>query len=293
MAAKLDFAAARAGTPVRLVPQGLAKPWGRRALGDWGLGLDDSMAGQPIGEIHHVGAGDDPALLIKTLFTADRLSVQVHPDDRAARASGARRGKDEAWVVLAAEPGAQIGLGLASPTTVAALRAAALDGSIVGMMRWHDCVAGDVFVTPAGTIHAIGSGVTLFEIQQNCDLTYRLYDYGSGRTLHLDDAIAVADTAAWAPMPPLPAPGPERELLVAGPGFVLERLRIAGAGRLAPPVGVPAWVAISAGEGQIGGEGIAPGEVWLLDGHTGVAGDAELLVAHVGTAPAAALWQPA
>jgi mannose-6-phosphate isomerase len=279
---------------VRLSPRMMPKPWGRTTLGDWGLGLCKSGGGQAIGEIHHIDdAAADPALLVKTLFTAERLSVQVHPDNHAARTSGAARGKDEAWVVLAADPGARIGLGLNRPVDAETLRAAALDGSIVELLHWHQCVPGDVFFTPAGTIHAIGGGVTLFEIQQNSDLTYRLFDYGRGRPLHLDAGLAVAHHGPWQRQPRQSPAGPGRELLVAGPSFVLERLKVAGAGTLRPPAGDTAWVAVVGGSGRLGENAFAPGEVWSLVAPLPVSGVAELLVAHVGDRAIADLWSPA
>ncbi len=190
--------AADAPGPQRLQPQAHAKAWGRRGVSPWGLGL--TGAALTIGEIHHAQPGhDDPELLVKTLFTGERLSIQVHPDCVAAARLGLKRGKDEAWVVLAAEPGAVIGLGLAEAMDADTLRAAAIDGSIVERLLWHACAPGDVFFTPAGTIHAIGAGVTLFEVQQNNDITWRLYDYGRNRGLHLDTGPWNAATDAWAP----------------------------------------------------------------------------------------------
>src|SRR5262249_13298778 len=129
----------------------------------------------------------------KFLFTSERLSIQVHPDDPAARAAGHPRGKDEAWLVLGADAGATIGLGLTHAVSREALRAAALDGSVEGLIDWRPVQTGDCFYSPAGTIHALGAGLTVLEIQQNLDLTYRLYDYGRPRELHLDEALAVAD----------------------------------------------------------------------------------------------------
>jgi mannose-6-phosphate isomerase len=264
----------------RLEPRAVAKPWGRRQLGPWGLGLGDGSA---IGEIHHVTPGDDDRpLLVKTLFTAERLSVQVHPDNAAAAARGHSRGKDEAWVVLAAEPGAAIGLGLDAPLDPAALRAAALDGSLVDRLVWRPCAPGDVFFTPAGTIHAIGAGLTLFEIQQNLDVTYRLFDYGRGRRLDLDEGIAVATTAAWQPHP---MPGPT---LVSCDAFTIERVR--GAGGLLASASVPVWVAAVSGIGRLGDDVLRPGEVWLVDAPVRVTGDAELLLTHEGRA---GVWQAA
>jgi mannose-6-phosphate isomerase len=192
--------------------------------------------------------------------------------------------------VLAAEPGATIGLGLKAPTDAAVLRAAALDGSIIDMMIWHPCAPGDVFYTPAGTIHAIGAGVTLFEVQQNLDLTFRLFDYGRDRELHLDAALAVADLSGWAPPAALASPGPGRELLVEGQGFVLERLRLSGSGTLA---GRPAWAAIIAGEARFGGQAARAGEVWYVDAPVQVSGDVVMLLAYPGAAAATDLWRDA
>jgi mannose-6-phosphate isomerase len=283
-----------AGVPQRLVPVASAKPWGRRIAGLSGLGTLAVDAGAVIGEIHHrlVDAGD-PELLVKTLFTGERLSVQVHPDAAAARQAGFPRGKDEAWVVLAAEPGACIGLGLKAATDAATLRAAALDGSIVDMMFWHPCQAGDVLFSPAGTIHAIGAGVTLFEIQQNLDLTYRLHDYGRGRELHLDAAMAVVDLGAWSPPPALPSPGPGRELLVEGPGFVFERVRLDGRATVVPPPGRPAWLAIVGGTAQLAGAPVAAGEVWYAEAPCALLGDGEILIAYPGDTALPHLWQGA
>lgn len=278
-----------APAPRRLLPQAHAKAWGRRGDSPWGLGL--TSAALAIGEIHHHQPwASDPDLLVKTLFTGDRLSIQVHPDCAAAAKLGLRRGKDEAWVVLAAEPGAVIGLGLRQACDTATLRAAALDGSIVDLLCWHPCAPGDVFYTPAGTIHAIGAGVMLFEIQQNNDVTWRLHDYGRDRGLHLDEGLAMALTNAWAPPAPLESPGPGRELLVFGPGFVLERVRLAGKARLRPAAGRPLWVAVVDGAGRIDAAHFGRGEVWLADAGTALTGRADLLLAYPGADPVADLW---
>src|SRR5690606_27464023 len=155
---------------IRLETRRVAKPWGRRRL--WpGLG-DVPAGGAPVGEVwFQPPDGSDPDLLVKYLFTSERLSIQVHPDDEAARARGHPRGKDEAWLVLDAEPGATIGLGLIEAIDRDTLRRAALDGSIERLLDWRPVKAGDFFYSRAGTIHAIGPGLTLVEVQQNVDLT--------------------------------------------------------------------------------------------------------------------------
>ena len=283
---------ADAKVPRRLAPQAHAKTWGRKADSPWGLGLTaDALA---IGEIHHAQTwANDPELLVKTLFTAERLSIQVHPDCAAAARLGLKRGKDEAWVVLAAEPGAVIGLGLVAGCDPETLRAAAIDGTIVDRLHWHGCAPGDVYYTPAGTIHAIGGGVTLFEIQQNNDVTWRLHDYGRNRGLHLDEALSVATMTAWQPPPPLAAPGPGRELLVAGQGFVLERVRLAGTAQLQPAPGRPLWLAVVDGAGQIADAAYATGDVWLAEAAAMLTGHAELLLAYPGAEPVPHLWKEA
>ncbi|RYY22799.1 MAG: phosphoheptose isomerase, partial [Sphingomonadales bacterium] len=159
------------------------KPWGRTdipdAFGDFG--------GRRIGEIWFSHpAGEAAPIMVKFLFTSERLSIQVHPDDEAARAAGFPRGKEECWLILDAEPGAELGVGLNTETTREALRNAALDGTIVDMIDWRPSKANDFVYNRAGTIHAIGGGLTVVEVQQNVDCTYRLYDYGRPRELHLD-----------------------------------------------------------------------------------------------------------
>ncbi len=170
------------------------KPWGR----------DDIPAhfgapkGKRIGEIWYDDGSDIPLpLLIKWLFTSEKLSVQVHPNDAQARARGFPSGKEECWYVVSAEPGAVIGMGTKHALSSDELRAASLDGSIEDLLDWKPVQAGDYFYIAACTVHAIGAGIVLVEVQQYADLTYRLYDYGrldkgKPRALHLDDGVAVS-----------------------------------------------------------------------------------------------------
>ena len=198
------------------------KPWGRHALAP--LFADQPADAAPVGEIWFPDSTAVPReLLVKYLFTSQRLSVQVHPDDATAQTRGYPRGKDEAWVVLSAEPGSTIALGLKEPMSAEAVRAAALDGSIEDMLDWRPVKAGDVIYSRAGTVHAIGKGLSLIEIQQNLDLTYRFYDYGSGRELHLDDALEVASLGPFEPLAPPRQCGEGRLILSENAAFVLER----------------------------------------------------------------------
>jgi mannose-6-phosphate isomerase len=267
----------------RLETRRVEKVWGRRDL----LPAFDAVeeSGEPVGEIWFEDPrGGDPELLVKYLFTSERLSIQVHPDDAAARVSGYPRGKDEAWVILSADPGATIGIGLREAASREELRAAALDGRIEHMLDWRPAKAGDVYYSPAGTVHALGPGLTLIEVQQNVDLTYRLYDYGRPRELHLEEGIAVSDPVPYvAPFAPREL-GAGRTILADGPAFVLERWTgPAKRGRL--DAGGPLWLVPISGGGTIDGERLEAGTAWLVEGSADVAIDAgsDVLVAYTGS----------
>ena len=177
----------------RLEPKLVEKPWGRTEL----PAMFGPTAGRRIGEVWFTGGGDDLPLLAKYIFTSEGLSIQVHPNDEQAHARGLAQGKSECWAILDAEPGATLGLGLKHTLDKDDLRAAALDGSIERLINWRPVAAGDFVFVPSGTVHAIGAGISLLEFQQNSDVTYRLYDYGRPRELHLDDGIAVANSAPF------------------------------------------------------------------------------------------------
>lgn len=179
---------------MKLATHLVEKPWGRHDL-PVPFNALPGAAGKQIGEIwfepQDSGASRQE-LLIKYIFTSERLSVQVHPDDVQGRARGLSGGKSECWYILAADEGATLGLGTKQPLSPDELRAAALDGSIEQLMDWKQVSAGDFFFVPAGTVHAVGAGISVIEVQQNVDVTYRLYDYGRPRELHLDDGVSVA-----------------------------------------------------------------------------------------------------
>lgn len=172
------------------------KPWGVTRL----TPPFEMPVGKRIGEIWFQGAEQAPPLplLVKHLFTSQALSIQVHPDDKQAQARGWGGGKEECWYILEAEPGAQLGIGTNRSVDAAELRRAAKSGDIQNLIEWHNVKPGMLFHIPPGTIHAIGAGIRLIEIQQNSDITYRLYDYGRPRELHLDDG---ADIAKATPFP--------------------------------------------------------------------------------------------
>jgi mannose-6-phosphate isomerase len=257
----------------RLTTHRVEKPWGRHKL--WSGFGDVPEGGAAVGEIwfdaKDVAA---PELMVKYLFTSERLSIQVHPDDAAAHAAGYKRGKDEAWLVLDAERDSTIALGTREVTTREALAAGALDGSIVDMVDWKPVKAGDVIYSAAGAVHAIGAGITLIEVQQNVDLTYRLYDYGRPRELHLEAGIAVSDPVPFIapPMPGEVAPG--RALLCEGGKFVLERWSWDGVRGVTLPDGVSGWLVPVTGSGRINGAAFAAGECWMAEGTNEIAIDA-------------------
>jgi len=232
----------------RLSPRFLEKVWGSEHLEPW-----FPSTGAKIGEVWFEGSDGLP-LLVKFLFTSGKLSVQVHPDDDYAAKHHNSRGKTEMWHVLAAEPGAQIAAGLREPVSAERLRATALSGEIEQLLAWHDARPGDTFFIPAGTVHAIGAGLTLCEIQQLSDITYRLYDYGRPRELHIDESLAVS----------VRGPHPARveadgDTLVSCAHFTVTRHRVSGVIQLAHP---PDLLIVIEGEGHIAGEAVRAGEVW-------------------------------
>ena len=256
------------------------KPWGRHALG---FGFADQPAdADPVGEIWYKTPGDDtPDLLVKYLFTSEKLSVQVHPDDKQAQARGLPRGKDECWTLLAAEADSTIALGTLEPMTAEQLRDAALDGSIEQKLDWKPVKAGDFFYAKSGTVHAIGAGITLIEIQQNSETTYRLYDYGRPRELHLEDGVAVSDAR---PFVAPEAPGKiaeDRSILVNGPKFVLERWT-GGERTVKVPAGTKGWFVPVTGNGTADGTNWTAGDCLTFEGDVQLRAseDADLLFAY-------------
>ena len=139
------------------------------------------------------------------------------------------------------------------------MRAAARDGRIESLLDWRPVRQGECFYSPAGTIHAIGGGLSLIEIQQNLDLTYRLYDYGRPRELHVEDALAVAHPGPWSPAFAPVFHGPGRQILAAGGAFVLERWSARG-----DAAGDMMVVPIESG-GSIGGAALDAGDVWRVE----------------------------
>ncbi len=209
--------------PLQLKPALHAKVWGGRRLQTvLGIALPSSepfgeawimhdtatvangpLRGQTVAELLRaygrdlLGSSGDPAygmpLLAKFLDAREWLSIQVHPNDQQAAAlDGETRGKTEAWYVIASEPGSTLVFGVQPGHTAAELADAIAQNTVEAMLNTVEVVAGDViFVTP-GTIHALGPGILIYEIQQSSDLTYRLYDYGRPRELHVEKGLTVS-----------------------------------------------------------------------------------------------------
>ncbi|MBX7458295.1 class I mannose-6-phosphate isomerase [Qipengyuania sp. 1NDH17] len=230
----------------------LVKPWGRRDL----PAPFASPCGDAVGEIWF----DTPALLrdilTKYLFTAEQLSVQVHP---LAEHCPVGAGKDECWLVTQAAPGARLAIGFRQEVAREDIRSAALDGSIEGMLDWREVQVDDFLYVPSGTVHAIGPGLTLVEVQQNTDVTFRLYDYGRPRELHLDEAMRSVR--------PGPHPAglgrkvdPRRsQVLVDGPHYSVVQVAGVPGQEIAPYRGAVQILPL-AGHCTIAGEAVAPGQ---------------------------------
>lgn len=251
----------RIDLPMTLSTRIVEKVWGRESLPAPFRAPD----GVRVGEIWFEPPPAIPQLLVKYLFTSEKLSVQCHPNAAQAQEAGlGTTGKDECWVVIAAEPGASLGIGFDRDLGPEAMREAALDGSIENLMRWFEVKAGDVFYIPANTVHAIGAGCSIIEVQQNTDITYRLYDYGRPRELHLDAGMAVADASPYDTSLYQRLPDSGSATLVDGPFFRLDWVDGVADDGLLYTYAQPLLVLPLAGEVLIsGGEVVKPGECAL------------------------------
>lgn len=203
--------------PFRLEPWFRTRIWGFHDLTPW---YNYKTEGEPIGEVwltgemcraatgllagqsleqialqhgrnllgNTYGDGQFP-LLIKLLFPKEKLSVQVHPDDAMAHKYGEPRGKTECWYALDAAPGAHVALGIKSGVTLDQVRAGIESATLEDLLEMIPVAKNDMLFVDAGTVHAMGPGVVILETQQTSDLTYRMYDYGRPRELHLDKSF--------------------------------------------------------------------------------------------------------
>jgi mannose-6-phosphate isomerase len=272
----------------RLAPWFSERPWGRENLRPWyaetgksglvgeawltgpesvietGAEAGKTLAAVVAGAAEQVlgaGGGVEFPLLVKLLFPNDKLSVQVHPDDAQAQAMGQPRGKTECWYVLEAEAGAAVALGLRDGATADTVRAAIADGTLEDWMEWVPVKVGDMVFVDAGTVHAIGPGVVLLETQQTCDVTYRMYDYGRPRELHVEKAIGVMKLkTAAGKVAPVKKDGFIR--LIEQKYFVVDRYDLAAGEKAVLPGGSAGCLVGLSGTATVN----AGGEVELLAG---------------------------
>jgi mannose-6-phosphate isomerase len=275
--------------PFALHPTFAERPWGVTDLSPWfttpngaakigeawftadanptslGPTFGEVVRANPV-EILGPDQGTECPLLLKMLFTSERLSVQVHPDDAyAADHHGGSRGKTEAWHVLAAEPNATIGLGLSAPLTRDQAESAAISGEIERLVDWRPAAAGDTYLVPAGTVHALGAGLTIVEIQEQSDITYRLFDYGRGRELHLDHGLAVSDLGPYTlGNDTRHTADAGRTILTHCRYFTLECRTIGAPVSFAPLTPHFHLVIGIKGQGTIAGQALTPGSVWCV-----------------------------
>ncbi len=263
--------------PFRMDPKFSERIWGKQSLKPW---YESTGTEELVGEAWLTGpdcvvatgelkgkrladAVENFPLLVKLLFPADKLSVQVHPDDEQAQAQGHERGKTECWYVLEAEPGATVGLGLKHGVGVQEVQAGVSDGSMEELMEWLPVAAGDMVFVDAGTVHAIGPGVVLLEVQQTSDVTYRLYDYGRPRELHLEQGLEVVKTkTAAGKVKPKKMDGFIR--LIESEYFVVDLWEVAAGDAREMPMDGLGCVAGLSGEAAINEVAFGPGQAVVV-----------------------------
>jgi len=237
----------------RLEPKFVERIWGTTKLSPW---FPDPSS--KIGEVWFTPHDDYP-VLFKFLFTSEKLSVQVHPEDEYARTHHAgSRGKTEMWHVLAAEPGAKIVVGFEQPVSPQQFEAAVKSGKVEGLLHWIPVHPGESYFIEAGTVHAIGAGITIFEIQQHSDITYRLYDYGRPRELHLAHGLAVSNLGAVDAARDLPVHSPFFDV---SPVDFVKEMKFWG---------VKTTIVVLEGAGTFDRQPYRPGEVWQIDAESQV-----------------------
>lgn len=285
------------GQPIRLQPLFRERIWGRESLlpyfdkppgyhriGEVWFTHEDNRteSGHTLGGLLRahpeiLGTAADPKhpgicpLLVKLLFTTERLSVQVHPDDDYAERHHQSLGKTEAWYVMDSQPPGEVAVGFRETLSPARLRDAALSGEIDSLLDWRKVSKGDVVFTPAGTVHAIGAGVTICEIQQNSDITYRLYDYGRPRELHLEHGSNVSDLGPHTHVAERKVLAPGREELLDCEYFRIERLRPNGEMQLGSAPYYRVLICLT-GEGKLNDQECKAGDAFLLPTDTAASG---------------------
>jgi mannose-6-phosphate isomerase len=280
--------------PFRIEPKFDERVWGYRDLRPW---FDVQAGDSPIGEAWLTGdmclvatgphkgkrldemfraaheallgaraSVKDSPLLIKLIFANEKLSVQVHPDDKLAQKYGGARGKTECWYALAAEPGARVAVGLKQDVTLQQVERGIQAGTLEKSLNVLPVERGDMIFVDAGTVHAIWPGAVLLETQQNCDITYRMYDYGRPRELHIDKALEATrlETRAGKVAAKTLA---DRTVLIDAEYFRVERIPVSGKRASsslfssllsADSSGGLAYLFAAEGAGRITGDGFEP-----------------------------------
>jgi mannose-6-phosphate isomerase len=302
--------------PFRVLPHFKDRVWGvndlmtwfpsvaDRTIGEaWFTAQENQIANGPtLGELlkeksELLGTGADSAepglcpLLVKLLFTSSRLSVQVHPQDEYARQHHQSLGKTEAWFIVEAEAGAEVALGFREEISRHRLRDASESGEIEHLLAWQKVSRGDVIFVPAGTVHAIGSGLTICEIQQNSDITYRLYDYGRPRELHLDHGCAVSNLGPYLHHYNPEQLGAGRLCVAESPYFRIEHLPQAKSRRFTLEGGLSHYVLLVClgGHGTLNGDRFQKGQVWFVPANSkdvsSCGTESEWIITYSGTQP--------
>ena len=242
-------------SPFSIEPQFVTRVWGYHDLAPWydrvadieplgevWLTGDDCLIeggphrGQTLGSLFEqaspallgpAATSSGSPLLIKMIFARGKLSVQVHPDDKMAQKYGEPRGKSECWYALAAEPGAEVALGLKPGVTLDQVKTGMQDGTLEESLNMLPVETGDMIYVDAGTVHAIWPGSVLLETQQNSDTTYRMYDYGRPREMHIEKSLEALRLVTRAGKI-APTELADRTVLINVENFRMERLLVSG-----------------------------------------------------------------
>jgi mannose-6-phosphate isomerase len=277
--------------PFRIEPRFVGRIWGYQNLRPW---YDRVATTEPLGEVWltgddcviatgaHAGqtlgslfaaspqallgpsaSSSGSPLLIKVIFAREKLSVQVHPDDKMAQKNGEPRGKTECWYALAAEPAAQVAAGLKPGTTIDQIKTEIHDGTLEQSLNLLPVSAGDMIYIDAGTVHAIWPGSILLETQQYSETTYRMFDYGRPRELHIEKSLEATRLATRAGKI-APKQLADRTVLLDVDYFRIERMDVRGSrsseSLLSRAESAPglAYLFAAEGAGRIGGPGFDP-----------------------------------
>lgn len=277
--------------PFELLPLFRERVWGRESLAPYYLSAaavnkrigeiwftfseNDTALGKSLREVISENSGilgsganvdhaDICPLLVKLIFTTERLSVQVHPNDEYAREHHGCLGKTEAWYVMDAQPPGEVAVGFREQLTPERFQAAVKSGEVENLLDWRKTKPGDIIFTPAGTVHAIGAGLTVCEIQENSDITYRLYDYGRPRELHLEHGVKVSHLGPHTHQSQVVSMGEGHDSLLSCEYFHIERLRPKERVKIGSNQPFYSLLICTQGSGVIDGEPFTAGRSWFV-----------------------------